>query len=188
MAVHICLWFLTEFCQEDVPASCYPSMSGLGLRPDVGQMLTHGAACHGRCQPEPIDKDDLHIYPWHLLDWNFRLSLDFINNEEGERGYSSVRWMMLTSFIFIPQDFFFLRHSRKLLDNVKRCQCKPPPCLLTQDMSSLKSSLRDLLRAGSQVSIHNHVVGPVTSQEESQQCAWRWGEHHCWGSKLPSGP
>lgn len=52
MAVHICLWFLTEFCQEDVPASCHPSMLGLGFRPDVGQVLTHRAACYGRCQPE----------------------------------------------------------------------------------------------------------------------------------------
>lgn len=36
-------------------------------------------------------------------------------------------WMMLMSFIFTPQDFFFLYHSGKLLYNSGRCQCKPLP-------------------------------------------------------------
>jgi hypothetical protein len=60
--------------------------------------------------------------------------------------------MMLVSFIFVLQDFLFLRHSGKLLGNTGRRWCKPNPCLLILDMSSLKYSPRHQQRARSQVS------------------------------------
>lgn len=85
--------------------------------------------------------------------------------------------LILTSFIFALQDFLFLCHSGKLLDNTGRCQCKPPSCLLILDTSSLKYSPKHLLRARSQVSTHPpRTAWWVTAPgEESRQCAWRWG-------------
>lgn len=96
--------------------------------------------------------------------------------------------LILTSFIFALQDFLFLRHSGKLLDNTGGCQCKPPSCLLILDRSTLKYSPKHLLRARGQVSTHPpRTAWWVTAPGEEVgrgDSSWASGSHL--GSSLVS--
>ena len=170
-----------------MPGSRHPSTSGLAqglcLSPQpaciwiVGQLFTCRAACMEGVNLSPIGKNMVSTFTLGASWIRTSDSVSALLIMKGKReALLSWRWLMLMNFIFTPQDFSFLRHSGNLLDN----------WMMSVQTSSLSPDTRygqfevgfkDQLRAGSQVSTHNHVVtGWQHRGEDGAVCLLQGGE------------